>query len=408
MASANWDSRRRDERRSTRDLKIVHVVSGLEIADGGPSYSVPSLKDALRRAGVDAAVFADLTPGDSANDASDRVYSFERKFGRVPLLRKFHFSGDLARRMYDHSERMDLVHSHGLWRMPNIYAAAAARQRGVPHVVSPRGMLSEAALKVSRLGKKLFWVIGQKSALEPAACFHATSAGEYEDIRKFGVKAPVAIVPNGVDLPDTELLTKVVAPRHAERQRTLLYLGRIHPIKGLDGLVIAWSKIETDFSDWRLTIVGPGEPEHIQSLRNLIQRLGVRHVSIEGPVFGTDKWRLISNVDVTILPSYSENFGMAVAESLACGRPVIATRGSPWKDVEMRKLGWWIDIGPGSIEANLRIALATPVETLDEMGARGAAWVKDAFSWGRIGEKMAEVYRWLCHGEARPGHVVHD
>ena len=396
------------ERKSARAVRVVHVVSGLEIAHGGPSYSVPRLKDALTRAGLDATVFADLTPGDFANDGSDQVHRFVRNFGRVPLLRKFHFSSDLARRLYDKSESIDLVHSHGLWRMPNIYAATAARDRRIPHVVSPRGMLSEAALQLSTRSKKLFWHLAQKSALEASACFHATSRAECADMRKFGIKAPVAIIPNGIDLPDDVAFKQASGPRTGGAQRTLLYLGRIHPIKGLDDLVAAWSKVEAGFADWHLKIVGPGEPEHIQSVRNAIEKRGVRRVSIEGPVFEADKWRLIFAANLTILPSHTESFGMVVAESLACGRPVITTKGTPWKDIETQKCGWWIDTGPASIEAALRVALRTPVEVLDEMGARGAAWVKQSLSWDGIGEEMARVYRWLCLGAARPDCVALD
>lgn len=389
-------------------LRNIHVVSGLEIAHGGPSYSVPSLKDALVRAGLDAAVFADLTPGDLANGGSDRIHSFARDYGRVPLLRKFHFSKGLARHLEHEAGEVDLVHSHGLWRMPNIYAARTARDRCMPHVISPRGMLSKAALGVSPRSKHVFWHLAQKSAIEAAACIHATSLSEYTDIRELGIKAPIAVVPNGVELPDRTICLSDIDRLKQRSQRTLLYLGRIHPIKGLDDLLVAWGRIEAVFGSWSLRIVGPGEREHVRSLRDAVAKLGLRRVAIEGPAFGTDKWLLLRCADLSILPSYSENFGIAVAESLACGRPVITTKGTPWEEVESRRCGWWIDPGPGSIEAALREALATPAEILDEMGTRGAIWVTNAFSWDRIGEEMARVYRWLCLGSSKPGCVVLD
>src|SRR5262249_11595941 len=150
--------------------------------------SVPRLKDALLRKGLKADVFTDLAPGDLANDGSDRVYSFVRNYSRVPLLRRFHFSRDLARRLNDISDSIELVHSHGLWRMPNIYAAKAARDRGVPHVVSPRGMLSRVALDFSRTSKALFRLVWQRAAIEQGACVHATSFSEYQEVRNLGIK----------------------------------------------------------------------------------------------------------------------------------------------------------------------------------------------------------------------------
>jgi glycosyltransferase involved in cell wall biosynthesis len=292
--------------------------------------------------------------------------------------------------------------------MPNIYAGTSARQRRIPHVVSPRGMLSEAALQVSARSKNLFWHLAQKSALEGSACFHATSPAECADIRKFGIKAPVAIIPNGIDLPKEAVLKQAAGCRVAGAQRTLLYLGRIHPVKGLDDLVAAWSKVEASFADWHLRIVGHGEPGRIRHLHNVIEQLGVRRVSIESPAFDAEKWRLIFAADLSILPSHTENFGNVVAESLACGKPVIATRRTPWKELETQKCGWWIDSGPASIETALRVALGTPVQVLDLMGARGAAWVKQAFSWDDIAEEMARVYRWLCSGAAMPDCIVLD
>lgn len=391
---------------SRYSLRVVQVVSGLEIADGGPSYSVPRLNEALRQAGLDAAVFTDFTPGNAANDDFDWVHSFVREYGRVPLLRKLHFSRGLSRCLFDRSESIDLIHSHGLWRMPNIYAARAARHRRIPIVVSPRGMLSKPALRFSRRSKALFWHLAQKSALEGTECFHATSDAECEDIRKFGIRSPVTVIPNGVDLPDDDGLRRSTWPRSRGAQRTLLFLGRIHPKKGVDGLVAAWSKVEAEFAGWRLRIVGPGEPAHLQSVRDAIRQLAAQRVSVEGAVYGEQKWRTISEADLFILPSHNENFGIAVAESLACGRPVITTKATPWREVETRRCGWWIDGRQASIEAALRIALSAPVEILDEMGARGAAWVKHAFTWDSVGEKLAQVYLWLCLGAPKPDSVL--
>jgi glycosyltransferase involved in cell wall biosynthesis len=247
--------------------------------------------------------------------------------------------------------------------------------------------------------------LAQRSALEATSCFHATSAAECEDIRKFGIRSPIAVIPNGVDLPD-DTLQRSMWLRSRGTQRTLLFIGRIHPIKGVEGLVAAWSKVEAEFADWRLRIVGPSEPAHLQSVNDAIRQLAAQRISVEGAVYGDEKWRTISAADLFILPSHTENFGIAVAESLACGTPVIVTKGTPWREVETQRCGWWIEGGQASIEAALRIALSAPVEILDEMGARGAAWVKHAFTWDRIGDRMAQVYLWLCLGAPRPDSVV--
>lgn len=380
-------------------------MSGLELSNGGPSYSVPRLNRALRQAGVDARVFADVVPGEPANDGDDGVLVFPRQFSSVPGLRKLHVSTALAARLDDPAELIDLIHSHGLWRMPNVYAARAARRRGIPILVSPRGMLSPAALEFSRWSKDVFWQLCQRTALEAPGCFHATSTAERDDVRRFGCTAPIAVIPNGVDLPE-------VPDRRASRgasgtggQRTLLFLGRIHPIKAVDMLVEAWRQVAPEFPGWRLRIVGPGEPVHIKLITDIIAAQCVPRVGIEGALNGAAKFHAFAAADLFVQPSTSENFGLTVAESLACRRPVIVTKGAPWAGVETHGCGWWIDLGEAAMVAGLRQALATPDAVLDEMGRRGEAWVRSAFSWERIGADMADVYRWLCGRGDKPGCV---
>lgn len=395
---------RADVEIATQALRAVQVVSGLEIAHGGPSYSVPRLNDALIAGGLEGRIYADLTLGELANNAAHTVATFDRRFGATPFLRKLHISDGMQRRLLDGRGEVDIIHSHGLWRMPNIYAARAARRHGVPHVVSPRGMLSPVALDFSRASKALFWLVWQRAAIEQCACVHATSFSEYQEVRDLGIRCPVAIIPNGIDLPNLPLFHRLPVGNGIGRERTLLYIGRIHPKKGITDLVQAWAAVARDFPDWRLRIIGPGEERRLQELNSIAAALP--RLSIEAAVYGEAKWRAFAEADLFILPSHNENFGITVAESLACGRPVITTKGTPWNDVETQNCGWWIDTGPVSIEAALRVAFDAPVDVLDAMGTRGAAWVKHAFSWDRIGEEMARVYCWLCLGAKMPDYVI--
>jgi glycosyltransferase involved in cell wall biosynthesis len=267
-------------------------------------------------------------------------------------------------------------------------------------------MLSRVALDFSRLSKTLFWYAWQKSAFDACACVHATSFAEYQEVRELGIHGPVAIIRNGVDLPALPALHRAQPVIGVRRVRTLLYFGRIHRKKAIDHLVIAWAALAADFPEWRLRIVGPKERGHGPELARLAA--GLPRVAIEDAIYGQEKWETYAEADLFILPSHNENFGITVIESLACGRPVITTKGTPWKEVETQRCGWWIDTGPDSIESALRGALSMPVEALDEMGERGMTWVKHAFAWDAIGEEMARVYRWLCSGAARPDCIALD
>lgn len=387
-----------------RQLKVVNLVSGLEAAHGGPTYAVPRLNEWLRRGGTDSEVFADMPPGEMSNLVATGIKLFPRDYAGVPGLRKLHFSKRLARALLDEALKVDLVHTHGLWRMQNLYAASAARRKNVPLVVSTRGMLNEAALSISRISKLAFSLLAQEAALRETGCFHATSEAEYREIRAFGLSQPVAVIPNGIDLPEVS-----TQARHVRADgRYVLSLGRLHPIKGLDRLLHAWSRVEPTFPDHRLKIVGPAEDHYDQVLRTLAADLGLKQVEILAPVFGAEKEELLRHADVFAIASLSENFGNTVAESLAAGVPVISTKGAPWSGLEANGCGWWIDHGPEPMAATLHGALSLPDEARIAMGARGRQWMERDFTWRAVGEQMADVYRWLVLGGDKPSSVRLD
>ena len=288
--------------------------------------------------------------------------------------------------------------------MPNVAAGWAAARARKPLVVSPRGMLAPAALAFSRLKKRAFWRLLQGPAIRRAACLHATSEQEYEEIRAFGLTNPVAIIPNGIDLP--ELIAEQTASTPADR--VVLSLGRIHPKKGLDRLVRAWATIEAGHPGWRLRIIGPGEAGHDDELRALAAALGLARVSIEGPVYGDAKFAAYRDADVFVLSTLNENFGLTVAEALASGTPAISTRGAPWSGLEAQGCGWWIDHGVDPLAASMANAMAMPREALQAMGAKGRSWMARDFSWDRVARDTVTVYRWLTGEVEAPPTVRFD
>jgi glycosyltransferase involved in cell wall biosynthesis len=292
--------------------------------------------------------------------------------------------------------------------LPNVWAGKVAARAQIPLVVSPRGMLAPAALQYSSLKKRIFWRLLQEPVIRQAS-FHATSTEEYDDIRAAGLSGPVAIVPNGIDLPD---LPDVAEPREGDRRRgarrTLLSLGRIHPKKGLDRLLHAWSGVEAAHPDWWLKIVGPAEGRHDEELRALARALGLGRFSIEGPIYGDAKAAAYSEADLFVLPTLNENFGISLAEALAAGVPAICTRGAPWAGLEIEGCGWWVEHGVEPLGAALTSAMALPSAVLRRMGAKGRAWMGREFSWDRVAGDMLAVYRWLACGAECPASVRVD
>jgi glycosyltransferase involved in cell wall biosynthesis len=375
-------------------VRVLHVVPGIRCVDGGPAYTVPRLCKALSKSGVKPAL---LSVADARLEATTVLHSHDEHFfawdyAGIPFLQKLRASSGLFAALATEAVKADVIHNHGLWLMPNVYAGWAASRARTPLIVAPRGMLGSTALRFSGLKKMLFWHLLQGPAIRCATCYHATSRQEYEDIRAYGLTQPVAIIPNGIDLPELRVNPATGGPA----DRFVLSLGRIHPKKGLDRLVRAWAKVEVTHPGWRLRIVGPPEVDHDVQLRALVEILKLSRVSIEPAIYGEEKYSLYREADFFVLPTLNENFAVTVAESLAAGRPVISTKGAPWAGLEIERCGWWIEHGIEPLAAALNAAMDLPRTELRAMGARGQAWVARDFGWDAIASKTTAVYAWLA------------
>lgn len=243
------------------------------------------------------------------------------------------------------------------------------------------------------------WACGQRLAVTRAALLHATSILEEEWLRRLGFAHPIAVIPNGVDLPSA---SEKVPPG---TERTVLYLGRLHQIKGLDTLIRSWRNVSAKHAGARLLIVGPGSNEYTAELRALARGQGSPSIEFRGPAYGEEKGRLYRGATVFVLPSRSENFGMAVAEALAHGLPVVASKNTPWEGVIANRCGWWVDADEQALARALDKALCLSPERLALMGAAGRSWMDREFSWSAVADRMTEAYRWILGETVRPSHV---
>jgi glycosyltransferase involved in cell wall biosynthesis len=379
-------------------MKIAHIVASIESEAAGPSYSVPAMCRGLAGLGGAVELLSLGAPGELVVDGV-----VDRRFaGTLAWLwpaRRLGLSVALDRALA--ASRHAVWHMHGLWMMPNVYPARRAAGRDLSLLLSPRGMMSPEALRFSAARKRLFWKFLQSRALDAVDCFHATAPEEAEAIRALGFAQPVAVIPNGIDLPPP------AAPSRRLR-REVLSLGRIHPKKGLDRLVAAWARLEPTHPEWRLRIVGPDEGGHAAELTALAASLRLTRVSIEPPVFGAEKWRLMQEAELFVLPTLNENFAMTVAESLACATPVISTKGAPWPGLVDEGCGWWIDHGVEPLVAALGQAMGLPPERLAAMGRSGRAWMERDFGWDGVSRRMMAVYAWLRGAGERPADVRLD
>lgn len=316
------------------------------------------------------------------------------------MLRQLKLSMALQAALRKGAVSADVVHSHGLWIAPNIYAGQAAAAASKPLVVSPRGMLSPGALQFSTIKKRLMWKTWQGPAYRKAAAWHATSKAEADEIRAFGIRAAVAIIPNGIDLP-----IQVAAHSPDKGQRTVLFLSRLHPKKGLPNLVEAWLRLAPLRPEWQLVVAGPDEGGHRGDLEAVVRSRNVPRIAFTGPLYGRAKDALIVEADLFVLPTQSENFGIAVAEALATGIPAIVTNGAPWQGLESERCGWWVEQGVEPLLAAMLEATTLPASERRAMGLRGRAWMQREFGWDAIGRDMSNVYRWLV-GDGPPPQCV--
>lgn len=372
-------------------MRVVVTVPSIHNESAGPSYTVPALCQGLARNG--ASVSLHLL-GKVPNERRDyEVASYgSRKFPVRSLWR----SPGMLQALKDAAKHSEIIHCNGIWMRPTVYPAIAKRGTKCKLVFCPRGGLSETALKRSKIKKFLMGHFGgQYMALRETNMFHAASMKELQEIRALGYTQPIALVPNGIDVPD------IVHKPFVSTSRKIAFFGRIHETKAVDHLVAAWGNVADNFPDWSLEIAGP-DCGAVTMLKKMIAERNIPRVSFVGELHGIDKYRFLASADLYVLPSLTENFGITIAEALACGTPVIASYGCPWERLVEKGCGWWIDIGVDALTAQLETTLKFSPEVLRGMGEKGRQWMASEYLWDGIAKKMLSAYNWLCHGGIKP------
>lgn len=380
-------------------MNVTHVIPHINEKTSGPSYSVVSLCEALAARNVNVSLHTAF-PGPTRTNFSFNLNMYPDYI----ICRGLHYPRGMLTGLRNEASHIDIIHNHGLWLCPNLFASWVAKEKRCKLFSAPRGNLAQWPLNNRKIAKIIMWRLFQQRALALTDCFHATSEAEYIDIRRAGFSAPVSIIPNGIDIPDM----KQSKSNNIISKRQLLFLARIHPVKGVEYLIRAWRSIQTEFLNWELKIVGPDNEGHLEFIKNLCCELGVERVVFCGPVYDIEKSRTYSQADLYVLPTHSENFGITIAEALSHCLPIITTKGAPWEGLEANNCGWWIDVGVEPLIESLKIALAESPEKLKERGKRGRAWMERDFSWAEVGRKMVRTYEWILDGGEVPGWVRLD
>lgn len=385
-------------------MNVLHVTSWLSRRGGGIPPVIRALARETAGRGINVSV-AGLKDEWTAVDCKDEGFSLMA--GNVVGPKAFGYSPDLKK--YLRAQPPGIIHSHGLWMYSGLAAGKFGRQDGNRLLVSPHGMLEPWALNHSSWKKKLAALAFENKNLHGAHCLHALCLPEAENFRRYGLKNPIAIIPNGVDLDEsTTQRSDAIVERFPaiKGRRRILFLSRLHPKKGLSNLLHAWQKMARDFKDWQLIIAGEGDPAYERELKTASKDLlPDNSVVFPGPVYGETKKQIFSAADVFILPSFSEGFSMAILEAAAAGLPVLLTPECNFP--ELAKSGDAIEIStnPSDIERGLRQILGLSEDQRKGMGHRGRELVRKSYTWPAIAAQMCRVYDWLAGTAAMPETV---
>lgn len=368
---------------------------------------VRSLAHGVQIAGCEVGVFAGIDRYTEQERSQWAELNVTVRARRGPPA--FNYMPGLVTQLQD--ARLDLLHTHGLWTYPSLAAVKWAQRTGKPYVISPHGMLDAWAVGNSHWKKLLAGWLYESAHLRQAACIHALCQAEAMAIRAYGLSNPICVIPNGVELPQSQ---PVASPRWQgnlpANAKVLLYLGRIHPKKGLTNLLHAWHQNrirESSSDDWYLVIAGWDQDGHEAELKSIASQLGIiDKVLFVGPQFGLDKSACYHRADAFTLPSLSEGLPMVVLEAWAYQLPVIMTPQCNLPEGFASSAALSIEANADSIGLGLRTLCAMTEENRRKMGSRGRKLVETDFQWSRIADQMNAVYKWVGGKGERPECVL--
>lgn len=387
------------------------IISSISRNAGGLFESVRHLSLSLHQAGVDVEIFS-CADKYSGEDIRQWLPLAPQVF---PIVgpQAFGYASGLCLSL-THA-KYDVAHCQGIWMYPSVANLIASRRSRIPYLVSPHGMLDPWAVRNSRWKKLLAGYVFENAHLRGASCIRALCASELESVRAYGLKNPVCVIPNGIHLPTQSSYCE--APwvgSVAEGKKILLYLGRIHPKKGLVNLLKAWKNCQADggnkdLSGWALVIAGWDQGGHEAELKALADELGIgREVVFVGPQFDEAKQACYHHADAFVLPSFSEGLPMVVLEAWAHRLPVIMTPQCNLPEGFEAGAAINVDTTAEDIARGLLDLAGMTATERQAMGERGLQLVQERFTWERIAEDMKQVYEWILGGGNPPACVRMD
>lgn len=377
-------------------MRILQTIAGFGAKSGGTSTCTYDLVTALNQLNCQTDILT-LNP----NDPTDRLMGVGEQWikalphdGKTP----FGYSHNITH--YLNTTDYDLYHTNGLWMYCNHVTASVARKKDKPYIITPHGMLYPQALARSAWKKKLMMSLCFEKDIREANCIHATCMQEMKYYRDLGYKNPVAVIANPMPLPD--YIDDIKLERSKKR---IGFLGRLHPRKNVKGLIEAWASLGKATQNAELYIMGKGDEAYEAYLRELVTTLGLTNVVFAGFVNGREKFEKLATLTALFVPSDFENFGMIITEALIVKTPVMASLGTPWKELNTRHCGWWVDNDIHTLAQTMEEVFSLSDEELLTMGERGKQLVIEKYSSVQVATQMKHLYEWIFNGGIKPDFV---
>jgi len=392
-------------------MKIINLIENLDDTYGGPAKSVPYMCKYLNDIDVDTEMLS-IKYNENEHNSIVSKYKLHWQSFKYNLVKKSRYSKDLKNYLDNHLKKENniILHTHNSWNYIPYIAYKMSVKHNVPLIMAIRSSLYEWSLQQNRLQKQIAWVLFQKNALKHATCIHITESKELDAVRKLGIKTPVALVPNGVEFDEFKNLKNKIESKKSLGlnidKKYILFISRLHPKKGLEYLVNGWIKLAQDFKEWDLLIVGPEyDKQYVEEIKINIRNNNLEErVVFKGMLKDQSRVDAFGASDLFVLPSHTENFGIAIAEAMVAKLPVITTHGTPWREIEEKDAGWWVELNQENIDNALEEALGCSDEELKKKGLNGFELIQK-YEWKYQAKKMKQVYEWILGYGDKPEFV---
>ncbi|MHC4165483.1 MAG: glycosyltransferase [Planctomycetota bacterium] len=388
-------------------MNIAFVLPYLAERFGGPVTTVKNIGKTFAAGGHNVSYWASVDKRDreeTSSIGSAHLYD-------IGWPRSWYRSRGLVRGLSTGIGSIEVMHVSEFWSFPVLAASRIARANDVPYILRPAGSLEPWRLRSTRLKwlkKKAYLNLVGKTMMRNATCLHAVSSQEAEHFRLLGYRGPITIIPNGVDTSEFTMGDGSEAEAYwpeLKGRPVVLFMSRLSPEKGLDLLIPVWAELvkTSSYKEALLVVAGPDDRGYGGIVETMIEKCDVgSHTLLTGMVQGAKKLALLQRADIFVLPSYSENFGIVIAEALSCGTPVLTTTGTPWKELEDIDAGRVVAPERGQIAVALRELLEMPKQKREVMGQRGRKLVFEKYIWESAAKKLEAVYKCILQGKDIP------